>query len=146
MTVEEYLIAIPPVQRQALDLIRATILESMDPSLEECIQYRMLSYVVPHSVFPAGYHCDPTLPLPLASLAAQKNGIHLYHMGLYASPDLSAWWTEQYAIRCRHRLDMGKSCIRFRKYDDIPLSLIAELFAKMNASQWVSLYTSALQK
>ena len=106
------------------------------------ISYGGLGYVVPHSLYPAGYHCKPAEPLPFAAIASQKNSINLYHMGIYSDPALLEWFVSEYPKHCRQKLDMGKSCIRFKKPEDIPFALIGELMKKMSVQQWISLYES----
>ena len=106
----------------------------------------MPSWVVPHSIYKKGYHCSPELPLPFLSLAARKNNIAVYHMGIYADKKILDWFIKEYPKHARHKLDMGKSCIRFKKLDDIPYNLIAELCSKMTVKQWISLYEKALIK
>jgi len=104
----------------------------------------MPSYVVPHSIFPAGYHCNPSEPLPFISVASQKNFIALYHMGLYARPELQEWFISEYPKYSKYKLDMGKSCIRFKKIDAIPYELIGQLFSKMDVDQWIKTYQENL--
>ena len=108
-TVEEYLSAILAEQKPYIDKVRKAILSKLDNGFEECINYGMLGYVVPKKLYPEGYHCDPKLPHPFAGLAAQKNSINLYHMGIYADSDLMKWFQEEYAKQCKYKLDMGKS-------------------------------------
>lgn len=139
-SVEEYIQNCPEDQRSFIEKIRTSIRKTIDTEFVECINYGMIGYVVPHSKYAEGYHCDPKLPLPFANLAAQKNSINLYHMGIYANPDLLKWFQDSYAKVCKGKLDMGKSCIRFKKYDDIPYTLIEELFSKMSANQWIACY------
>ena len=110
------------------------------------MSYGMLGFVIPHSVYPDGYHCDPKLPLPFMNLASQKNFIALYHMGMYAKNDLLVWFTEEYDKKCNYKLDMGKSCVRFKKMDDIPYDLIAELVQKMSTKEWISIYENQIKK
>lgn len=144
-TVKEYLDLIPEERKDAFMKLREVILENLDSEFKETISYNMLGYVVPHSKFPAGYHCDPKLPLPFANLANQKNFIAFYHMGLYAQKDLHEWFVAEYPKHAKYKLDMGKSCIRFKKMDDIPFELIGELCKKMTTHQWISLYKSEIQ-
>lgn len=144
--VEDYISRIPIEQKGVFQMIRNAILKTIDEQFEECIQYNMVSYVVPKSVYPEGYHCDPSLPLSFASIAAQKSSINLYHMGIYANPELLEWWKSEYNNHCKSKLDMGKSCIRFRKYDEIPFDLISALFSKMTAADWVKQYDQLLKK
>ncbi len=106
------------------------------------MNYGMIGYVVPHSLYPGGYHCDPTLPLPFMALASQKNSINLYHMGIYADEDLLKWWEDEYAKADIGRLDMGKSCIRFKNLEKIPYTLIGELCKKITVREWIDSYES----
>jgi hypothetical protein len=126
--------------------IRQSILDNMPKGFEECINYGMLGYVIPHSIYPAGYHCDPKLPLPFMGLASQKSHIGFYHMGIYADDMLLNWFQDEYAKACRYKLDMGKSCIRFKKMDDIPYDLIGELVAKISVQDWISMYENNLKR
>ncbi|TNE80508.1 MAG: DUF1801 domain-containing protein [Bacteroidetes bacterium] len=137
---EEYLQQIPAERQEAFSKLRSVILENLPKGFNEEMSYGMLGYVVPHSLYPAGYHCDPKLPLPFLSIANQKNFVAVYHMGVYASPELYQWFTDEYAKRVKGKLDMGKSCIRFKKPDQIPFDLIAELVQKMTVEQWIELY------
>lgn len=125
--------------------LRQTILENLPEGFEEVMSYGMIGYVVPHSIFPDGYHCDPKLPLPFMSIASQKNFIALYHMGIYASPDLLAWFQEEYPKHMKTKLDMGKSCIRFKKPDQLPYELIGQLVTKMTPQQWIDLYQAQVK-
>jgi uncharacterized protein YdhG (YjbR/CyaY superfamily) len=144
--VEDYISKISIEQKDAFQKIRKAILKTIDKQFEECIQYNMVSYVVPKSVYPEGYHCDPSLPLPFASLAAQKSSVNLYHMGIYSNPELLDWWKSEYSNHCNAKLDIGKSCIRFKKYDDIPFDLISKLFSKMTAKEWANQHAKSLKK
>lgn len=138
--VEEYILELPEDRQLIIQKIREMILNNLHDGFDEVIQYDMLGYVVPHKIYPAGYHCDPKQPLPFIHLASQKNYISLYHMGLYADKALLQWFTSEYAKRCNYKLDMGKSCIRFKKMDDIPYDLIGELVSKMTVGDWITLY------
>ena len=120
--------------------------DNLPNGFEEVINYGMPGYVVPHSMYPDGYHCNPSLPLPFIGLASQKNFVALYHMGIYANPKLLKWFTEEYPKHCKSKLDMGKSCIRFKKPEQIPYDLIAELAGKMTVQDWVSIYEKNLNK
>ncbi|HYC39684.1 MAG TPA: DUF1801 domain-containing protein [Chitinophagaceae bacterium] len=145
-TPESYLSQLPPDRQAAVEKLRHTILRNIPKGFQETISYGMLSYCVPHSIFPAGYHCNPKEPLPFLSLAAQKNFIALYHMGLYAMPDLLKWFTSEYPRHSGKKLDMGKSCIRFKKAEDIPHKLIAELLKKVTVKDWIETYQKNLKK
>jgi len=140
MTVQEYLDNIPVERAEAFNKLRKTITENLPKGFEECINYKMLGYVVPHSKYPDGYHCDPKLPLPFMNLANQKNFIALYHMGIFADADLQAWFTKAYPDHAKYKLNMGKSCIRFKRMDDIPYELIGELMSKLSVDDWIKLY------
>ncbi|TAE85153.1 MAG: DUF1801 domain-containing protein [Bacteroidetes bacterium] len=145
-TVKEYLAELPPERLPFMEALRDTILKHLPKGFKEEMSYGMIGYVVPHSIYPAGYHCDPKLPLPFISIASQKNFIALYHMGIYASPTLLKWFTDEYPKHSKTKLDMGKSCIRFKKPQDIPLPLIAELIKKMSVQNWVDLYEAQLKQ
>lgn len=106
----------------------------------------MIGYVVPHSLYPDGYHCNPKLPLPFINIASQKHFIAVYHMGIYADKKLMAWFTKEYAKQVASKLDMGKSCIRFKKFDQIPLALIGALAAKMTPQQWIAVYEKEFKR
>ena len=145
-TPEEYIANIPEERQAAFNEIRKVIKDNMPAELEECISYNMIGYVVPKSVYPAGYHCSPKLPLPFANLASQKNNISFYHMGLYANEDLMIWFKEEYAKRSKYKLDMGKSCVRFKRMDDIPVELIGELMGKISTQEWIDTYERIYEK
>ncbi|OFX51623.1 MAG: hypothetical protein A2066_06275 [Bacteroidetes bacterium GWB2_41_8] len=139
-TVDEYIGQVPDHQREAIILLGKTILENLPGGFAEEMSYGMIGYVVPHSIYPKGYHCDPKLPLPFVALAAQKNFIAFYHMGVYANPELLKWFTDEYPKHSKLKLDMGKSCIRFKKSESIPYHLIGELVGKMEVADWIGLY------
>lgn len=146
-TPDEYLSQIEDKSKaDMVAMLRHTATENMPPGFAEQMSYGMITYVVPHSLYAPGYHCDPKLALPFVSIAAQKNFVALYHMGIYADPDLLHWFKTEYAARVKTKLDMGKSCIRFKKLQDIPLELIGELMKKMNPQQWISLYEKNLRR
>lgn len=139
-TVAEYVKAVPADRAPAFKKLRKTIKDNIPKGFKEAISYNMVGYVVPHKLFPDGYHCDPKLPLPFASIANQKNFIALYHMGVYADTKILDWFVKEYPKHCKYKLDMGKSCIRFKKPDDIPFELIAELMQKFTPESWIKLY------
>ncbi|KAA3440062.1 DUF1801 domain-containing protein [Rufibacter hautae] len=143
---QDYLDALPQDRQAAIEALRQTLLQNLPAGFQEEISYGMIGYVVPHTLYPAGYHCDPKLPLPFLSIASQKNFIAVYHMGLYANPELLAWFTSEYPKHSKTKLDMGKSCIRFKKPDQIPLALLGELARKMTPQDWIALYKSAFNK
>ncbi|RMF58753.1 MAG: DUF1801 domain-containing protein [Calditrichaeota bacterium] len=145
-TVEEYLAEVPEERRPYFEKLRETILANLPEGLEETMSYGMIGYVVPHRIYPAGYHVTPELPLPFVNIASQKNFIALYHAGIYASPELLEWFVSEYPKHCNRKLDMGKSCIRFKKWDEIPYSLIGELMRKMTVEEWIALYEEKIKR
>lgn len=145
-TPDQYLAELPEERKEPMQKLRKLLQSNLDGEFEECMQYGMLGFVVPHSVYPAGYHCDPKVPLPFISVASQKNFIAFYHMGMYSNPTLLDWFVAEYPKHCKSKLDMGKSCIRFKKMDDIPYDLMAELVKKMGVNDWIAIYESVLKK
>lgn len=145
-TIEQYLLELPEERKSVMNKLRNTILENLPSGFKEGIAYGMIGYVVPHSIYPSGYHCDPKIPLPFMSIASQKNFVALYHMGIYSKKELLDWFVSEYPKHCKTKLDMGKSCIRFKKMDDIPFELIAQLTKKVTVEDWISMYESALKR
>ena len=145
-TVAEYLDAIPEERKPYFNELRTIILDNIPQGFKETLGYGMPAYVVPHERYPDGYHCKPETPLPFANIASQKNFIALYHMGIYANEELMNWFVREYPKYSKRKLDMGKSCIRFKKMDDIPFPLIAELMQKMSVDDWIALYEKAIKK
>jgi uncharacterized protein YdhG (YjbR/CyaY superfamily) len=139
-SVTDYLNQLPETQKSAVEKLYAIFKKKLPKGFTETIQYGMITFVVPHSIYPNGYHCKPTDALPFVSLAAQKNFIALYHMGIYAFAELQTWFVDEYAKHTTGKLDMGKSCIRFKKTTDIPYTLIEELAAKITVKQWIEKY------
>lgn len=143
---EDYLDSLPDDRKPAMEKLRNTIVKNLPKGFEETMSYGMLGWVVPHSMYPKGYHCDPKLPLPFLSIASQKNFIAVYHMGIYSDSNLLNWFTSEYPKHVKTKLDMGKSCIRFKKPDQIPFELIGELVQKMSPADWILKYEEALNK
>lgn len=143
---DEYIANIADDKRAMVEQLRAVITANIPEGFDERMSYGMIGYVVPHSIFPAGYHCDPKLPLPFVNIAAQKNFVALYHMGIYAKKELLDWFTAEYPNHSKSKLDMGKSCIRFKKIEQIPFDLIGELMQKMTVEDWITTYKSAFNK
>ena len=143
---EEYISKVPEDRKEAMSKLRQTILKNLSKGFEECMSYNMIGYCVPHSVYPDGYHCDPKQPLPFMAIASQKNFIAVYHMGMYAKKELLDWFTKEYPKHCKTKLDMGKSCIRFKKVEDIPYKLIAGLTKKMSSAEWIKIYEANLKR
>lgn len=139
-TITSIIAAVTAERQAAFKKLRQVIKKNLPKGFKEVVAYNMLSYVVPHSIFPDGYHCDPKQPLPFMSLASQKNSISVYHMGIYAEPKLLAWFQREWPKHVSTKLDMGKSCIRLKKLDDLPYELIGKLASKMTVKAWVALY------
>ncbi len=145
-TPEEYINNLPDDRKQVMNTLRKTILDNLPKGFKETISYGMIGYVVPHLMYPDGYHCDPKLPLPFMSIASQKNFIAIYHMGLYANQKLMNWFLQEYPKHCDTKLDIGKSCIRFKKMDQIPFDLIGELSKKVTVKEWIATYEESFKK
>jgi uncharacterized protein YdhG (YjbR/CyaY superfamily) len=143
---EDYINQVPEERQSVLQKLRAVINENLPDGFEEGIQYGMIGYFVPHNIYPGGYHCKPSEPLPFMSFASQKNSINLYHMGMYAKPDLYDWFVTEYPKHSQLKLDMGKSCIRFKKMEAIPFDLIAELASKITVKDWIDIYELNIKK
>lgn len=145
-TPEAYLKELPDERKEAMGKLRRVILDNLPDGFEERMSYGMLGYVVPHSIYPAGYHCDTKLPLPFMNLASQKNYIAVYHSGVYADEKLLNWFKGEYAKRVQTKLDMGKSCIRFKKMEHIPYDLIGELASKLTPQEWIDIYEAQIKR
>jgi len=146
LTPDQYINELPDDRKQTMQQLREVILKNIPKGFEERMGYGMLGYSVPHSIYPAGYHCNPKDPLPFFGLASQKNTINVYHMGMYARQDLYDWFVAEYPKHSKAKLDMGKSCIRFKKPEHIPLELIGELLQKMSVQDWIALYEKEIKK
>lgn len=145
-TVNEILTSLPEDRVAPFNRLHDVIVENLPEGFEAAISYGGLGYVVPHTIYPAGYHCKPVEPLPFAGLASQKNSINFYHMGIYSDPELLNWFVSEYPKHSKQKLDMGKSCIRFKKPEDIPYQLIGELMRKMSVQDWIDMYESKLKR
>ncbi|MFC4263537.1 DUF1801 domain-containing protein [Ferruginibacter yonginensis] len=144
-TVTAYIDSLAYDRKYAIEQLRKVIKKNIPKGFEEVMSYGMIGYVVPHKLYPAGYHCTPELPLPFMNIASQKNFIAVYHMMVYADKNLHDWFAAEYAKRVKGKLDMGKSCIRFKKVDQIPFDLIGELASKVTVQQWIDQYESAFK-
>lgn len=145
-TVDEYISKLPEDRIAAVSKLREIVKKNIPKGFEECINYKMIGYVVPHSIYPAGYHCDAKLPLPFINIASQKNFVALYHSGIYADKKLLDWFVAEYPKHVKTKLDMGKSCIRFKKMENIPYDLITELCQKMTVEDWITLYEKNVKR
>lgn len=140
MTIDEYLGGIPEDQVKYIQKLREYIKKSLPKGFVEVINYEMIGYVVPHSLYPSGYHCNPEDPLPFMNIASKKNSINFYHMGIYGNKDLYKWFMEEYSKQSKHKIDCGGSCIRFKYFDEIPYDLISELVSKISVNDWIENY------
>lgn len=145
-TPDAYIAELPEDRQKAITELRKVIKKNLPKGFKEEMNYGMIGYVVPHSKYPAGYHCDPKMPLPFLNIASQKNFIAVYHMGMYANPKLLQWFAEAHAKASSKKLDMGKSCMRYKKPEDIPYKLIGELAGKVTAEEWISLYEKNVKR
>lgn len=145
-TPEDYIKEMPAERQTAFKKLRAVIKKNLPKGFKEGMGYGMMGYSVPHSKYPAGYHCNPKDPLPFMGIASQKNFIAVYHMGVYADPKLLKWFTDAHSKASSKKLDMGKSCLRFKKPEDIPFDLIGELASKMTPDDWIAIYEKNLKR
>jgi hypothetical protein len=143
---EEYINQAPEERKEILQKLQKIINQNLPKGFEEGIQYGMIAYYVPHEIYPNGYHCNPKEPLPFLSFASQKNSVNLYHSGIYAIPEIHDWFVGEYPKHCKRKLDMGKSCIRFKKMEEIPFELISQLCTKLTVNQWIKTYETAIKK
>ncbi|MEO7767501.1 MAG: DUF1801 domain-containing protein [Ferruginibacter sp.] len=146
LSVEQYLQELPAERQEAMSNLRKEILKNLPKGFKEEMSYGMIGYVVPHSLYPKGYHCTPELPLPFMNIASQKNFIAVYNMCVYADKNLLDWFVKEYAKSTSARLDMGKSCVRFKKMETIPYKLIGELAGKVTVADWIKRYEEILKK
>lgn len=145
-TPDDYVAQLPEDRKEPIEKLRKVIVNNLPEGFEEGIQYGMIGYYVPHSIYPKGYHCAPELPLPFIHIASQKSAISVYHIGIYADEKLYDWFVSEYPKHAKRKLDMGKSCIRFKKIEDIPYQLIGELCTKLSVEQWIEMYEMSLRK
>lgn len=144
-TVDQYINELPEDRKEVLQHLRGVVLQNLPEGFQECMNYGMIGYVVPHTIYPDGYHCDTSLPLPFMNIASQKNHIGFYHMGIYSDESLLNWFTGEYKKQIPTKLDMGKSCIRFKNPKKIPFELLGELVSKMTVNEWIEKYESAIK-
>lgn len=145
-TAENYIAQLSDERKQVMNRLREVIINKIPKGFKEAINYGMIGYVVPHSIYPSGYHCDTKQPLPFISIASQKNFVAIYHMGIYAHTILMDWFVSEYPKHCTTKLDMGKSCIRFKKLNEIPYELIGELAGKITVEEWIKIYETQLKR
>ncbi len=143
---KEYITQISKDRVPYFKKLRKTILDNIPNGFVEQMSYSMIGYVVPKSIYPKGYHCDINLPLPFTNIVSQKNFIALYHSGIYANKEIYDWFVAEYPKHCKRKLDMGKSCVRFKKAEEIPFNLIAELMQKITVQEWIDLYEKNIKR
>jgi hypothetical protein len=146
MTIQDYFDNLPDDRKAAMLALWDVLKTNMPEGFEGQLCYKMPSFVVPHSLYPAGYHCDPKLPLSLINIASQKNFISLHHLGLYCDKDLLDWFVAEYPKHSKYKLDMGKGCVRFKKPDQIPLELIGQLAARVTPQQYIAVYERNIKR
>lgn len=142
---DQYIDELPVGRKAAMEKLRHIINENLPKGYNERMSYGLLGWVVPHETYPGGYHCTPELPLPFLVITSQKNFIALYHMGIYADKELYSWFVAEYPKYVKTKLDMGKSCIRFKNPETIPYELITQLVSKMTVQEWIDMYESNLK-
>ena len=145
-TPEQYMNQLPDDRKQAIDKLRKVLLANLPDGFEETMNYGMIGYVIPHSIYPNGYHTDPKQPLPFINIASQKNFVAVYHMAVYADKKLLNWFKNKYPKHNKLKLDMGKSCIRFKKIDQIPYDFIGELAGKISSAEWINIYETSWKR
>ena len=143
---EAYIAEMPQERQKAFSKLRSVIKKNLPKGFKEVMGYGMMGYSVPHSIYPAGYHCNPKDPLPFMGLASQKHFIAVYHMGVYADPKLLKWFQDAHAKASPKKLDMGKSCMRYKKPEDIPFDLIGELASKITVDEWIAIYEKRFKR
>lgn len=144
-TADDYVNELPEDRKEVIQKLRSIVLKNIPKGFQEMMGYGMMGYAVPHSIYPNGYHCDPKQPLPFFGIASQKNSINVYHMGMYVRKELYDWFVEEYPKHVKAKLDMGKSCIRFKKIEQIPYDLIGELLTKISVEDWIEMYESNIK-
>jgi uncharacterized protein YdhG (YjbR/CyaY superfamily) len=144
--VDQYIAVLPEDRKEVMIKLRELVNANIPHGFEECMNYGMPGWVVPKSTYPAGYHVKPNPPLPFLSIASQKAHVGFYHAGIYADHELSEWFTAEYPKHAKRKLDMGKSCVRFKKMDDIPYDLLGELLTKLTPEKWIEIYEAAIKR
>ncbi len=142
----DYISKLPKDRQEVVSELRKVVLDNLPKGFSEEMSYGMIGYVVPHYIYPDGYHCDPKLPLPFLSIASQKNFVAFYHMGIYSDEKLLDWFVKEYPNHSNYKLDMGKSCIRFKRMNDIPYELIGELVGRISVDNWIQTYETAIKR
>lgn len=146
LTPDQYISELPEDRRNVIEKLRKVSLDNLPDGFKEGMGYGMMGYVVPHEIYPKGYHCNPKDPLPFFGFASQKNSVNMYHMALYSDKKLHDWFVSEFPNHSKARLDMGKSCVRFKKFDDIPYDLIGQLLTKITVEDWITMYEKVLKR
>ena len=144
-TPDEYILELPEDRKIAITKLREVISTNLPSGFKEEMSYGMIGYVVPHEIYPSGYHCTPKLPLPFINIASQKNYISVYHMGLFEGTLLD-WFKEEWAKQSDLKLDIGKCCIRMKKIDKIPYMLFGTLSRKLSVQEWIQIYEEKIKR
>ncbi len=145
-TPDQYIAELPEDRRKVIEKLRKVSLDNLPQGFKEVMGYGMMGYVVPHEIYPNGYHCNPKDPLPFFGFASQKNTVNMYHMVVYADKKLHDWFVSEFPKHSKARLDMGKSCVRFKKLNDIPYDLIGQLLTKVTVEEWIAMYEKVLKR
>lgn len=144
-TPEEYIESLPEERREVIKEVRSAIKNNLPEGFEETTEYGMITYYVPHSIYPKGYHVNPKDPLPFMAIASQKNHVAVYHMGIYMDDELLSWFVEEYEKSVPTKLDIGKSCIRFKNTKKIPVELIGQLSSRLTTKKYIELYEASIK-
>lgn len=145
-TPDQYIAELPQERKEVVQKLREIALSNLPIGYKEVMAYGMLGYVIPHEIYPSGYHCNTKLPLGFFFIASQKNSINLHHLGIYGDKELHDWFVTEYPKHSKLKLDMGKGCIRFKKLEEIPFNLIGQLLTKISVEMYIQMYEKALKK
>jgi len=143
---DQYISELPEDRRKVIEKLRKVAMDNLPNGFKEVMNYGMMGYVVPHEIYPNGYHCNPKDPLPFFGFASQKNTVNFYHMAMYVDHNLYDWFVSEFPKHSKSKLDMGKSCVRFKKLDDIPYDLIGQLLSKITVNEWIGMYEKVLKR
>ena len=145
-SIKDYTNSLTSDRKTTITQLISVIEQNIPKGFKKVMNYGMPSFVIPHTIYPNGYHCDTALPLPFIGVSNQKSSISLHHMGLYADPELLNWFKSEYPKHSNTKLDMGKSCIRFKKFNEIPYELIGILSNKMTVKNWIDIYEQNIKR
>ena len=145
-TIKGYINSLESDRKKTITQLINVIEQNIPKGFEKTMNYGMPSFVIPHSIYPDGYHCDNKLPLPFISISNLKSSISLHHMGLYANSELLDWFKSEYPEHSKTKLDIGKGCIKFKKINDIPYKLIGVLSKRMTVKNWIDTYEQNIKR